>query len=122
MQKILDALRAKGVKVEDFEADIAAAYDEEVSGLKAKNGELIGKLKRARGGEDETPSKMFELEDALSQTKAEAEAMKRNFERELKKSQQAAVELAAKLDVEATERKRMVKDQTLTEALQAGLR
>jgi uncharacterized protein YoxC len=115
VDSILELLKGK-LTEEDLE-NVKSAFDSEVQGLKAKNAELIGKIKRVRDTSQDKPEKLYELEDELETVKSQLREGASKFERELKKALAEKEKLAAELTGRTEAYKRAEANRALTNAL-----
>jgi len=122
VEKILELLKGK-LSAEEMEglkstlADtLTETIEEQVTGLKAKNTELILKMKKLResdGGE----RKNYELEDELEKMRDQVKELQTRSERETKKLLAEREKLTAELNQKTESWKRTEADRALTQAL-----
>jgi hypothetical protein len=80
---------------DDIKAAIAAAVEEAVSGLKAKNQELQGKLKKAQKSTDIDPAEVEKLEAEVETLRTQLSDANKALKDTTKKAETAAAALAA---------------------------
>lgn len=98
---------------DEFKQALQEAVAEATEGLKAKNSELLGKIKKLQQATGITPEDLAAVESERDTLKAELQAAKR----ELTKAQRAAEEAGKRAAEIDTAYSRSIADSALTEAL-----
>lgn len=110
-----------------IEALMSAKVEEETSGLKAKNNELLGKLKKSKETTDGLQSQFDELREAIDAKEAEAAAKDGDIEKirsQMTAKHETAMEAVQKqLAAEQAVNRKLLVDNGLTSALtEAGVK
>jgi hypothetical protein len=120
LKEMLKALGVEAAKIDAIVEKAEAEQEEKVAGLKQKNQDLLGKLKKKDDGEGgkvaELESKIDDLTDQLAKATRDSEKARKALEKERD-------DFKAKADAETSAVSRLVLDNGLTEALtKAGVR
>lgn len=100
-------------KIELTEEELQAKIEEAISGLKAKNTELIGEVRALKKGRTVDPAEIDKLEEQLEATKAKLTAT----ERDLTKAQKAAETATKTLEAEKGFTQKLLVDNGLVSEL-----
>lgn len=119
LKELLEKVK-EGTDIDDVLGQIIELHEDGISGLKRKNDELIGKVKRLKAGE--SSGDVDKLEEELAQYKDQAEKLTREKTRIERDYARKLEDLGGKLKSEAEFTSRLVVDRGLTDALiKAGI-